>query len=123
MPAKSQIRWLLAALILAAYAHCLFSHAAEAADRHRQLQLDAQPLDNSRATCENESSCICKGATLATDVKLPVPERSLVDAACVQPAAYHGCLSGVSDRQISPAEESSPISGKMLRARLPRYLL
>ena len=125
MLTKSQIPWLLAALVLTAHTRCVFSHAIEAADRHQRLQSDEQPLDSSRrATCENESSCICKGATLAAGVKVSAPELSLEHAVCVSPAAsLLGCMANSSDRRFLPDDGEFPSSGESLRAQLQRFLL
>ena len=124
MSSKPQIPWLLAALVLAAYSHCVYAHANEAADRHQQLRADEQPLDNTRATCENESSCICKGATLAVDVTVPAPETGLVDNVDIESFGaipIHAAAS--SDRQTLPDHSDSLLFGRVLRAQLQRFLL
>ncbi len=65
---RASIRILLALLILGAYTHCVESHAREAVRIHLAKTLPVSPDGGS---CENESSCICKGATLASPVELP----------------------------------------------------
>ncbi|MCA9144846.1 MAG: hypothetical protein H6821_02930 [Planctomycetaceae bacterium] len=124
MPTKSKLPCFLAALVLTAYTHCVFSHGMEAGDRHHQLRSDDQPLDDSRALCENESSCICKGATLAVGTEAPAPELSFVDTICVVSASLS--LRPATDsleRQIAPDQAEALISGGTLRAQLQRFLL
>ncbi|MBI2478172.1 MAG: hypothetical protein HYV60_05860 [Planctomycetia bacterium] len=124
MPAKSQIPWLLVTLVLTAYTHCVFSHGLEAGDRHQQLRTDVPPLDNPRATCENESACICKGVTLTIGVAAPSPELNLFDLVCIESSAeWLTCVADSSDRRSWPDCGKTPSSGRNLRARLQRFLL
>jgi len=124
MPTKSQIPWFLATLVFVAYSHCVFAHAREAADRHHQLQAADQPLDNTRATCENESACICKGVTLAVGIEAASPELGLVHLARVDSAAERlHCVADSSDRRPLPDDGMTPTSGRNLRAQLQRFLL
>ncbi|MEO8494954.1 MAG: hypothetical protein ABI614_07780 [Planctomycetota bacterium] len=124
MPTKSQIPWLLAAIVLMASSHCVFSHAIEAADWYHELRMEDQPLDNERTTCENESACICKGATFAVVVEAPAPELELMHLVCVEPAAkWLGAAVDSADRRNLPDHGKPPCSGKNLRAQLQRFLL
>jgi hypothetical protein len=69
---------LFAAVILAAHMHCIVLHAWDA--RAAVLaQLEEVPPPPSSPTCENESGCICKGATLAVMVDSPVVDLPTID--------------------------------------------
>lgn len=120
MPTKSQIPWLLAALVLVAYSHCVFVHGMEAGQR-QELRTVETPLDNRGATCENESACICKGVTLAISVEAPAPELCLIHAVCSDSTAAR--LGYSADWQVLPEHDKTPRSGRMLRAQLQRFLL
>jgi hypothetical protein len=124
MSAKSQIPWLLAALVLIAYSHCVLSHGLEAGDAYQQLRTVDQPLDNSRATCENESACICKGVTLAMSVEAPSPELNLLDRARFESAAEGiGKVADSSERPLLQDYGETPSFGRNLRAQLQCFLL
>lgn len=122
MPSKSQMPWLLAVLVLTAYTHCVFSHAVEAVEQHHQLRGVDQPLDNSRTTCENESSCICKGATLAIDIQMPDPVSGLVHLVCLDCTANLFSAEPV-DLQPSLGHGEFAYTRANLRAQLQRYSL
>ncbi len=47
--------------------HCVESHARQAVRVHSDARLPVAPTPS----CENESSCICKGATLAIEFAPP----------------------------------------------------
>jgi IS5 family transposase len=123
MPTKLQIPWLLAALVLAAYTHCVYSHALEAADQHRQLRSAEQPLDNTRATCENESACICKGATLAVVAEAPTPASGLGHLVVESAAAWRALAVDSADWRIRQDHDRPPNSGTLRRAQLQCFLL
>lgn len=121
---KSQISWLLVALVLTAYSHCVFAHATESVVRHQQLQADEHPIDNARATCENESSCLCKGATLAGTAEATAIDLSVVAAVCIDAnASVLASLRDQPGRSIANGCDQFLDSGKMLRARLQSFLL
>ncbi|MCA9123505.1 MAG: hypothetical protein H6822_32915 [Planctomycetaceae bacterium] len=122
MPTKSQMPWLLAALVLIAYTHCVVSHGVEAAELQHQLRTVEQPLDSSRATCENESSCICKGATLALGVEAPEQVPSLVLVS--QPSRLANQFSSyAATRRSVLRPDDIACCGASLRAFQQRFLL
>ncbi len=121
---KSQISWLLIALVCAASSHCVISHATESVALHQQLRFDDQPLDNTRATCENESSCICKGATLAAVTIVPTVDWNPVDTVQVDAnATVQHILADSLKRDFAEERCSIPNTGKVLRAHLQSFLL
>ena len=67
--------FMLSLMVVLAHTYCIERHAREAAgmrvDGPAPLSPPAGP------SCENESSCICKGAVLAVAVAAPEPTRSL----------------------------------------------
>lgn len=110
---------LLCCVVVAAHTHCVVAHAAEGLRSHSNEQAPVDPPIES--SCENESSCICKGALLAAvvpplmldelnvlevvspltsfwqPVEEVVPAHSILDLRSVLPASYLSALAVCAD--------------------------
>lgn len=64
MHTKASIHLLLCLLIVGAHVHCVLAHGA-ALIGEVEASRCAEPPIGERNTCENESSCICKGALVS----------------------------------------------------------
>lgn len=72
------IRLFLCTLIVAAHTHCVLGHGAELVQQVQSARSVDLPIAE-HPTCENESSCICKGATLTDTVQASLLDNSLTN--------------------------------------------
>ena len=118
----SQVRnLLLATLVVATNLHCLWESAnviqCEAALARFARQHETVPFGFPQGGCEDESGCMCRGATLATAVDVSeLAPALLVDCVVELPFAFHS-LSATScmPSSLGGREAPPPLSGKMLR--------
>jgi hypothetical protein len=117
----------LSLLVLIANWHCQ-AGAAEVvrvmASRHVNADgSPAQPIHVPPGTCENESGCMCRGATLAVSVDAAQLTPQFSDLLAV-PANETAGEPALSPQSASYADlfRSSSISGRMLRAHSVSFL-
>ena len=128
---RGLVAWFFVLLIPSAHFHCVMDHG-------KQLRTDFQhhvqatlPFDGQAQGCENESACLCKGATLAIPVRWNVdldhdPSAGLlkVDTG-IDPLALvslaHPLLHDA--RQHLDSRTARPPSGRAQRIKLQSFLL
>ena len=117
----------MALLVLVANWHCQVG-AAEVvqvmASRHVSADgSPALPINLPPGTCENESGCMCRGATLAVSVDAASLMPQLSDLLAI-PANEAAVESAFSPQSAPDADlfRSPPISGRMLRAHSVSFL-
>jgi len=71
---QSQLVLICSLLVVAAHTHCVLAHGAELLHEVAVVASDSAPLGPAQS-CENESSCICKGVTLAKSTTMPTAEN------------------------------------------------
>jgi hypothetical protein len=117
----------LSLLVLIANWHCQVG-AAEVVQVMASRHVDADgspalPINLPPGTCENESGCMCRGATLAVSVDAASLAPQLSDLLAIPPndAAGEPVLSPQSDPDAD-LFRSPAISGRMLRAHSVSFL-
>jgi hypothetical protein len=112
-----------AAVIFAAHCHCVVEHAWAlpfSDSSHAAEQPLSAPTD-----CENESGCICQGATLATNVDLPpVMSWSVPFDGWASLQSVWVDIEGTANLLSEPPDEPQPyFSARKLRALLQTFLI
>ena len=126
LAARRPLTLALALLVVAKMLHCMWEEAREIEQHFRVVAIQqaghSAPIEPKRHDCDNESGCICRGATVAQAVdvtdfrgletaRLPI-DLGLAPAGCTL-ALVAACESG------PPTEReffAPPISGRQLRA-------
>jgi hypothetical protein len=114
-----------AAAILAAHCHCLVEHARELRAAMPCPSLAAAPASPLMPGCENESGCICKGATLVVAIDAPpVAESSFDLADPLAAVVWESAVNGAARTVIKPPQETAArLPAQKLRAFLQSYLI
>jgi hypothetical protein len=114
-----------AAAILAAHCHCLVEHAQELRAAMTCPCLSAAPVSPLMPGCENESGCICKGATLVVAVDAPPAGATSFDLAEHLAAVAWGIGLTDATRTVikAPLERAPCLSAQKMRALLQTYLI
>jgi hypothetical protein len=125
MVSNRALAFTFAVMILAAHCHCVMEHAwaLDAAGPPRGAA--SLPVAPAPADCENESGCICKGATLAVVVDLP-PVEVCFDLFDGFISPYYGevAIDQAAGLLPRPPDEHAPVlSAQTLRALLQSYLI
>jgi hypothetical protein len=71
MTFRALLRPLMCLVIIGAYTHCVMAHGSQLLQRAHQVAAEQSPGPEG-PSCEDESGCICRGATLVANVQ-PVP--------------------------------------------------
>ncbi|MCE9528557.1 MAG: hypothetical protein K8R36_21135 [Planctomycetales bacterium] len=114
-------------LVLVSNWHCQVGAAEVVREMvARQLNEDgspARPINLPQGGCENESGCMCRGATLAVSVDLAPFAPELAEMLAVP---TDGVAISREVPQTSPPDalffRSPPLSGRILRAHLASFL-
>lgn len=121
---RSIIHTALAALVMAALAHCSWEEGREQSQWVRTVSLHRlgmpTPLQTPVHDCTHESGCICRGATIILPADITPFQAQLAE---ILPVELHP-ISVVCDRNDLPANSlfaeqqpaPPPISGRQLRA-------
>jgi hypothetical protein len=112
-----------AAAILAAHCHCLVEHAREVRAAMPCPSVAAAPASPVMPGCENESGCICNGATLVVAVDAPPADATSLDLADQLAAVAWGIGLTDATRTVinSPLERAPCLSAQKMRALLQTY--
>ena len=111
-------RALLCLLILGVHTHCVLTHGAELRSKEGCA---GSPIDD-RHDCENESSCICKGATLGDTTSIPVAQP--LGWACItHPALVAFATFYLADVRNWLLHPPPPQGARVARALLQTFLI
>ena len=114
-----------AATLLAAHMHCVALHAVQShAAALASSDTMTVPIRPISASCENESGCICKGATLVAPAQAPSLEMGLPDVSFGASPEGIDLTATNSFRGLdSPSPPRWPTSAQTVRALLQSYQL
>jgi hypothetical protein len=123
MPRVAGLAYFLAVLVLVAHTHCVLAHGHELvrrvqAQRHSRLPVESRPC------CENESSCICKGVTLAVAAMPPVDDTEGFDLVLANDVRVWSLASSAPEpRLVEPHLAFRPLCAHTARALLQSFLI
>lgn len=111
----------LCLLVVAAHTHCVLAHGAELLEAVHTSEIAKSPIGSSQG-CENESACICKGATLGEQLDATLIQSELTLWLTYVDNETSSCVIDVSDQLCSRClEPAPPPRGAAARAALQSF--